>query len=66
MWYLLGNLTANITKKVLLDLAVPLAKVVLPKLTKKVTSSVLDKFERKVIGQETIRAGKTIHFIHSK
>ena len=38
---------ANITQKELLDLAVPLDKVVLPKLTKKVTSSVLDKFKSK-------------------
>ena len=34
-------------KKVLLDLAVPLAKYVLAKSPTKVTSSVLDKFEKK-------------------
>ena len=43
---------ANVTKKELLDLAVPLAKDVLPKLVNKVTSSVLDELERKISGQE--------------
>ena len=43
---------ANVTKKELLDLAVPLAKDVLPKLVNKVTSSVLDKLERKISGLE--------------
>ena len=37
----------NLGKSVLLDLAVPLAKDVLPKLATKANSSVLDKFGRK-------------------
>ena len=43
----LGNGIGNLGKKTLIDLAVPLAKDVLPKLTTKATSSVLNKFERK-------------------
>ena len=34
-------------KKTLIDLAVPLAKDILPKLATKVASSAIDKFERK-------------------
>ena len=37
----------NLGKSVLLDLAVPVAKDVLPKLATKANSSVLDKFGRK-------------------
>ena len=43
----LGNMMSNLGKKKLLDLAVPLAKDVLPKLATKATSPVLDKFEKK-------------------
>ena len=42
-----GKMLGKLDKKVLLDLAVPLAKYVLAKLPTKVTSSVLDKFEKK-------------------
>ena len=42
-------------KKVLLDLALPLAKDVLPKLATKATSTVLEKFEKPKSGK---RAGK--------
>ena len=44
--------------KTLLDLAVPLDEDVLPKLGTKATSSVLDKFKRKAIGQGVVRVGK--------
>ena len=68
----LGNMMGNLSKKVLLDLAVPLAKDVLPILAIKVTSSVLDKFERKISRQVAARKGKgfilfisnSFHFIH--
>ena len=40
----LGNMMG---KKTLIDLAVPLAKDILPKLATKVASSAIDKFERK-------------------
>ena len=39
----------NWDKKVLLDLAVLFNKQVFPKLATKVTFSVLDKFERKIV-----------------
>ena len=55
----------NLSKKVLLDLAVPLAKVVLPKLATKATSSVLDKFERKITGKGAVRAGRGFTFFIS-
>ena len=45
-------------KDVLMILAVFLAKHVLPKLATKTTSSILDKFERKISGQRAVRAGK--------
>ena len=42
----------------LLDLAVPFAKDVLPILANKTTSSVLDNFERKINGWGAVRAEK--------
>ena len=46
----IDNIMSNLGKKALLDLAAPLAKDVLLKLVTKTTQSVLDKFERKIIG----------------
>ena len=40
---MLGNMTGNLDKKSLTDLAVPLAKLFLPNLETKAISSVLDK-----------------------
>ena len=54
----LGKTLGNLGKKVVLDLAVPLAKDVLPKLATKGTSPVLDKFERKINGKGAVRAGR--------
>ena len=54
----LGNLMSNLGKKALFDLSFSLANNVWPKLATKATSSVLDKFERKISGQGAIRAGK--------
>ena len=48
----------NLGNKALLDLSVPLAKYVLPKLATKATSSILDKFEIKKSGQGVIRVQK--------
>ena len=45
----LGNVMSNLDKKALIDLPVPLAKIVLPKLATKATSFVLNKFERKIM-----------------
>ena len=54
----LGTTSGNLGKKTLLDLAVTLAKHVLVKLATKATFSLLDKFERKISGQEAVGAGK--------
>ena len=54
----LSNIMGNLTKKAVLDLAVPLAKGVLPKLATKATSSVLVEFERKISKQGAVREGK--------
>ena len=48
----------NLGKKALLDLVVPLDKYVLPKLATKTALSTLDKFQRKICGQGTVRAQK--------
>ena len=49
---------SNFGKKLLLDLIVPFAKDILPKLETKATSVVIVKFERKMEGQEAVRAEK--------
>ena len=48
----LGKKLSNLGKKVFLDPAVSLAKDLLPKLAVKATSSVLDRFKRKISGRE--------------
>ena len=55
---LLGKTSCDLGKKALLDIPVPLAKNVFPKLATKTTLSILDKFERKVSGKGAVRAGK--------
>ena len=52
----LGNTIDKIGKDALINLAVPLDKDVLPKLATKATLSILDKFERKIIGRGAERA----------
>ena len=47
---------SNLGKIGLIDLAVLLAKDVLPKLATKGTSSILDKLEKKVSGRGAVRA----------
>ena len=49
---------SNSGKKTSINLCVPLAKDVLPKLAIKATLFILDKFERKVSRQEAVRVGK--------
>ena len=44
----LGNMMGDLGKKALLELAVPLAEDVLPRLATKAISFVLAKFERKI------------------
>ena len=48
----------NLGKKALTDLAVCLYKHVLPKLTTKKTTSILDKFKRKISGRGAVITGK--------
>ena len=47
----LGNMTGKLGKKALLNLTVPLAKNIFPKLACKAISSILDKFDWKISGQ---------------
>ena len=53
-------------KKAFLDLAVPLAKDNLPKSGTKVTSFVLDKFERKIKWERCRKIRKRIYFVYFK
>ena len=54
----LGSAIGILGKEALINLAVPLAKDILPKLVTKAFSSILDKFERKISGRGAVRAGK--------
>ena len=54
----LGNMKGKLGKEVLINLAVLLAKDVLPMLTTNASSSILDKFERKISGRISVRAVK--------
>ena len=51
---------SNLGKKASVNLCAPLAKDVLPKLAIKATSSILDKFERKVSRQEAFYSNQFI------
>ena len=48
----------NLGKKTLLDLAVLLTEGILPYVAIKTTSSIIDKFERKISGKGAVREGK--------
>ena len=61
----LGKPLGNLVKEVLLDLVVPLAKDVLPKLASKTTSFVLDQFKRKISRKGAVRGGKGFTFFSS-
>ena len=50
-----GNMIGKQGKEALVNLA-----IVLPKLTTKATLCILDKFERRISGRQTLRAGKGI------
>ena len=60
----LGKTLGKLSKKVLLDFAVPKAKDVLPKLATKATSSVLDKFEKEKNWARKSKSRKMFHFIY--
>ena len=61
-----SNMMDKIGKEALRDLAVPLAKYVLPNLVTKAILSALDKFERKISGQGASKLGKRFAFIYCK
>ena len=62
-----SNMTSNLGKKALINLAIPLAENVVSKLATKETSAILDKFKRKITGKRTVRAGKWFTlFVSSK
>ena len=55
---MLDNMIGNLGEKTLLDLVIPFAKDVWPKVATKATLPALDKFERKISGRGAVRAGK--------
>ena len=52
------NMLGNLGKKVITDLAVPLARENLLGLVSNLVSSAINKFERKLRGKGAVRAGK--------
>ena len=57
---------ANLGGKTLTHVAFPLATEDLPGLVSNLTSSAINKFERKIRGKVAVRAGKRIYFIYFK
>ena len=53
-----SNMLVNLGKKVIKDLAVPLARDNLPGLVSNLTSNAINKFEKKLSGKDVVRAGK--------
>ena len=53
-----GSWLGNLRKKALTNIAIPLARDNLPRLVSNVTSSAINKFERKISGKGAVRAGK--------
>ena len=49
---ILGNMVGNLGQQVIIDLIVPLAQYILPKLVTKATSSIVGKFEKKKVDKE--------------
>ena len=61
----LGNVMDNLSKKILIDFAVPFAEDFLSKLTAEATSFISEKFEIKK-WKRSYSSKKRIHFIHFK
>ena len=53
-----GSWLGNLGKKVIRDLAIPLARDNLPGLVSNLASNAINKFERKISGKGAVRAGK--------
>ena len=54
----LRNMLGNLGKKVITDLAIPLARDNLPGLVINLASNTINQFERKISGKGAVRAGK--------
>ena len=53
-----GSSLANLCKKALTNIAIPLARDNLPGLVSNLISNAINKFQRKVSGKRAVRAGK--------
>ena len=53
-----GSWLGNLGKRALTNIAIPLARYILAGLVSNLTSSAIDKFERKTSGKGTVRGGK--------
>ena len=53
-----GSCLGNLGKKVQTNVAISLARDNLPGLVSNLTSSAINKFDRKISGKEVVRAGK--------
>ena len=53
-----GSWLSNLEKKVIANIDIPFARDNLPELISNLTSNAINKFERKISGKETVRAGK--------
>ena len=53
-----GSWLANLGKKALTNVAIPLARDNLPGLVSNLTSNAINKFDRKISGKGAVRAGK--------
>ena len=56
----------NLGKKLLTNIAISLRRVYLPELVSNLTSNAINKFERKISGKGTVRAGKGFTLFISK
>ena len=61
----LRNMLVNLDKKVITDLAIPLATDNLLGLVSNITPNELNKFERKISGKGSVRAGKGLTLVIS-
>ena len=58
-----GSWLANLEKKALTNVAIPLARDNLPGLVSSLTSSTINKLDRKISGKGAMRVGKDILYI---
>ena len=58
-----GSWLGNLGKKALTNIAIPLARDNLPGLVSNLTSSAINKFDRKISGKGAVRAGKGFTYV---